>query len=156
MELVLMGAVMGWVLYWAAVAMVKMAGIDVSFVSSPSVLSAAALLTITVVARWLWRVSHYKPGDHVIYNKPKTSLEPGPRAEHVRPQMTRDGYAYTVRKLWTVADVRNDGRIEVVTRSGKRHELSATDMHLHRPHLWELLYLRLRWGKQFPALEKAA
>ena len=88
-------------------------------------------------------------GDHVVYRKRKVSSHPGPNAVSIDPAPRGEEYVYEVDKLWTVVEVRRDGRFIAVTRRGKRHELRADDPQLRRPNLWE----RLRYWRRFPATD---
>lgn len=90
----------------------------------------------------------YKTGDQVVYRKRKVSPHPGPRAEGIRPSRAGDDYTYEVDKYWTVAEVHQDGTLELVTRGGKAHRVSIDDFHLRKASLYERLFLRSR----FPTL----
>jgi hypothetical protein len=47
--------------------------------------------------------AHFRPGDCVIYRKPKLSAHPGRHAQDIRPAPNGDSYAYCVPKLYRVA-----------------------------------------------------
>ncbi len=90
-----------------------------------------------------------KPGDPVIYRKPKSSPIPGPRAKQVYPLEKGEAYHYVVDKFWKVIDVNDDGTVEVMTRTGKKHCLEVDDPNMHKAHLLELFMFK----KRFPDLD---
>lgn len=94
-------------------------------------------------------MSEFKTGDPVVYRKTKYSSHPGPRARNVSPSRHGDAYAYCVDKLWLVVKLKSPDRIEVITRRGKRRELSVEDPNL-RPATW---LDRLRYWGRFPRLD---
>ena len=94
----------------------------------------------------------FRPGDPVIFTKPKLGPRPGPRARRVQPYPRGEGFAYVVDKLWVVAEARNDGTLLCRTRTGKQHLVRAGDEKLRRPSLWE----RLRYRNRFPRLDGPA
>ena len=55
--------------------------------------------------------------------------------QNVRPAAHGDEYGYEIEKYWRVSAVLPDGRLEVVTRRGKRLHIEATDPRL-RPANW--------------------
>lgn len=90
-------------------------------------------------------VSWYRVGDRVIFRASKRSTHPGPRARHVRPELSGEGYQYEVDKFWAVREVR--GReLVLVTRRGKLRVVDGDDPALHRANWWE----RLLYGDRFP------
>ena len=92
----------------------------------------------------------YKKNDSVVYTAHKHTTHPGPRAEHVEPQLRGEYYDYDVRKFWRVRDVVGN-KVVVVTRTGKEHILDASDPALRKATFWE----RVKWiffEKKFPAL----
>lgn len=90
----------------------------------------------------------FRVGDYIVYHKPKSSVCPGPRAKQVFPLAHGEMYHYVVDKFWTVSSVNEDGTIEVVTRTGKRHILKANDQNIRKAHpLQQMLY-----RKRFPEL----
>ena len=93
----------------------------------------------------------YKPGDLVVYRKPKYSSDPGPRARDVDPSPMGEKYSYFVDKYWVVARPLAENRIEVRTRRGKLHALQLDHPHLRHAHWWEKLLL----GRRFPKLSEA-
>ena len=106
-------------------------------------------------ALYLWnyhlrRAFHYglEPGDPVIYRKSKASTRPGPRARNVQASENGDDYYYDVDKYWTLSDVLADGRLVVVTRTGKRLYLPPQDGRLRKAGLLE----RFRYRSRFPSL----
>jgi hypothetical protein len=78
-----------------------------------------------------------KPGDWVVYTKPKFSTTPGPRAKEVAPNRHGEGYTYIVEKFWVIDDVLPDGRLKLKTRRGKENVLRAGDANLRRARWWE-------------------
>ena len=86
----------------------------------------------------------FKPGDWVIYRKPKYSTRPGPRAKSVSPSKHGDEYAYVVDKFWMVVESLND-RVVLQTRRGKRLEVDAADRNLRHAGWWDLLVNRHRF-----------
>lgn len=92
-----------------------------------------------------------KPGDHIIYVKTKQSVHPGPRAKSVEPSAKGDDYSYVVDKFWTVAEIRDDNKVLLLTRRGKTHLVDADSPHLRQPRWWERLLFRNR----FPTLPPA-
>lgn len=88
----------------------------------------------------------YQPGDRVVYTATKHSMHPGPRAEAVAPEPNGEGYSYHVKKYWRVLDVRTDGMLVVVTRTGKQRSIAASDSHLRPARWWENFFL----GSRFP------
>jgi hypothetical protein len=89
----------------------------------------------------------FQPGDFLVYRKTKVSPRPGPRARNVQPSENGDDYYYEVEKYWRLADVREDGHLVAVTRTGKRVELSREDEKLRKARLLERVVYRSR----FPA-----
>ena len=89
-----------------------------------------------------------EPGDFLIYRKSKASPHPGPRARNVHASENGDDYYYDVDKYWTVADVLDDGRLLVVTRTGKQVFLAPEDENLRKPGWLE----RLRYRSRFPSV----
>jgi len=89
-----------------------------------------------------------EPGDFLIYRKSKASPRPGPRARNVRASENGDDYYYEVDKFWTVADVLEDGRLMVVTRTGKQVCLRPKDDRLRKAGLLD----RMRYRSRFPSV----
>jgi hypothetical protein len=92
--------------------------------------------------------SNIEPGDFLIYRKSKASPRPGPRARNVHPSENGDDYYYEVDKYWTVADVLDDGRLLVVTRTGKQVCIAPEDENLRKPGWLE----RFRYRSRFPSV----
>ncbi|MBO8091751.1 MAG: hypothetical protein J7D60_00350 [Prosthecochloris sp.] len=90
-------------------------------------------------------MTRLKVGDPVIYRKPKNSSSPGPRAKQVYPLEKGETYHYVVDKFWMVSDVRNDGSLELVTRTGKKRRIDRDDPKLHKPHILEQVIYRRRF-----------
>ncbi len=86
-----------------------------------------------------------KPGDWVVYTKPKYGVAPGPRAKEVSPNRHGEGYSYVVEKFWIVAESLSDGRLKLRTRRGKEHVVRADDSNLRRARWWERWYYRDRF-----------
>lgn len=91
--------------------------------------------------------THFRPGDFLVYRKPKYSAHPGPNARDIHAAPHGDLYAYYVNKYWTVVAVRPDRHVVVRTRRGKEHTLAENDPALRPATWWERLWLRHR----FPA-----
>ncbi|MBW3540099.1 MAG: hypothetical protein KY476_07510 [Planctomycetes bacterium] len=92
------------------------------------------------------RVQSFKPGDLVIYRKPKRSTHPGPRAADVHATPKGEEYLYVVDKFWVVIESRGQ-TVVVRTRRGKTHEVEARDPHLRRARWWEKLLYRHRFPR---------
>ena len=90
--------------------------------------------------------AHFRPGDCVIYNKPKLTARPGRHAQDVRPAPNGDTYAYCVPKFYRVVAALPDHTIVVRTRRGRQRTLADTDAALRRAHWWE----RLLFAARFP------
>lgn len=88
----------------------------------------------------------YHAGDLVVYSMPKRSATPGPRAQGVFPNQCGDTYSYFVDKFWMVSSVLTDGRLQLVTRTGKTHVIAASDPLL-RPASW---WTKFRFRQRFP------
>ena len=87
----------------------------------------------------------YHPGDWVVYRKTKFGLRPGPRAENVVPARQGEEYSYEVDKYWSVTQVLSSGRLMLMTRRGKLHEVATDDPLLRRANIWERFVLRQRF-----------
>lgn len=88
---------------------------------------------------------HFKPGEAVIYKKPKRSTHPGMHAKEVYPAPHGEDYSYYVEKYWTVVAVQSNGTVVVCTRRGKVHALDAHDPALRKAAWWERLLLQHRF-----------
>jgi hypothetical protein len=93
----------------------------------------------------------FRAGDPVIYVVSKNGTHPGPRAKHLHPAPAGETYSYQVEKFWTVAEVRLDGHLLLVTRRGKQHDVESTDPRLRPARWWE----RWIYRERFPALNPA-
>jgi hypothetical protein len=93
----------------------------------------------------------FKPGDFVIYRKPKFSVRPGPHARGIRPTLSGDYYCYYVDKCWTVVAVAPSHTLVVRTRRGKQHTLADNDPALRRASWWQRLLFRHRFPLLTPA-----
>lgn len=93
-------------------------------------------------------MTRYRVGDAILYHKPKSSTSPGPRAKQVYALERGESYHYVVDKFWKVSAVHDDGSIDAVTRTGKRHRLQCTDPNLRKAPL----YYQLLYKKRFPTI----
>ncbi|MCX6179497.1 MAG: hypothetical protein NT163_09080 [Chlorobiales bacterium] len=87
----------------------------------------------------------FRAGDMIVYHKPKSSFCPGPRAKQVYPLEHGEEYHYVVDKFWKVAKVNNDGTLEVVTRTGKKHRLEVSDPNISKARLFQHFLYRKRF-----------
>ena len=90
----------------------------------------------------------FQLGDNVIFQMPKTSRRPGPRAQNIRPAQCGDTYRYTIEKYWVVDEILSDGLLLLRTRRGKTHVVAAKDPRLKHPSLWQ----QIRYRKRFLAV----
>ena len=90
-------------------------------------------------------VPSYQVGDRVVFRAFKRSTHPGPRAQHVRPEPSGDGYQYEVDKFWSVRETRG-GQLVLITRRGKQHVVDSSDPALRRAGWWE----RIFYSDRFP------
>lgn len=90
----------------------------------------------------------YRVGEPVIFMMSKNSPHPGPRARHLHPAPAGETYSYQVEKFWTVAEVRSDGHVMLVTRRGKQHDVEVADPRLRPARWWE----RWVYRERFPSL----
>ena len=91
------------------------------------------------------RMNQFRPGDWVIYEKPKCGAHPSPRAKDVRPSTGGETYEYFVDKFWRVENVAGDGQLVVKTRSGKQHVIAVDDPRLRPARWWEIMLYRRRF-----------
>lgn len=89
----------------------------------------------------------YKRGDWVIFNKPKCSTCPSPRAKDLDPAPQGELYSYSVEKFWVVTDSGPDHTLAVMTRRGKVHRIQDNDPHLRLASWWERLWHRNRFPR---------
>ena len=89
--------------------------------------------------------ANFKPGDCVIYRKPKFSVHPRPHARDIHPAPNGDSYSYWVSKFYRVIAVLAR-EVVVSTRQGRQRTLAAADPALRRAHWWE----RLLFAGRFP------
>ncbi len=87
---------------------------------------------------------NFKPGDRVVFRKPKRSTCPGPRATNVSPSRHGEDYTYFVEKYWIVV-ASADGKVIVRTRSGKQHVLDSSNGFVRHARLWDILIHRHRF-----------
>jgi len=90
-------------------------------------------------------MKQYKVGDKIIYHKPKSSLRPSQKARQVYPLEHGEAYHYIVDKFWEVAQVHEDGTLEVVTRTGKKNRLLANDPNISKVNPIQHLLYRKRF-----------
>jgi hypothetical protein len=93
---------------------------------------------------------YFRPGDCVIYYKPKVSGHPGPHAQDIHPAPNGDTYTYCVPKFYRVIAVESDHTIIVRTRRGRQHTLATDDVALRPAHWWERLLLASRFPPPAP------
>jgi len=91
------------------------------------------------------KMAQFRAGDKIIYHKPKSSFCPGPRAKQVFPLEHGEEYHYVVDKFWKVDKVNEDGTLDVVTRTGKKNKLQASDPNISKAHLLHHLLYRKRF-----------
>ena len=96
-------------------------------------------------------MSKFKPGDWVVYRKPKSSSAPGPRAKNVTAAKRGETYSYVVDKYWIVKRCQDDSTLLLSTRTGKEHVVAASDPNL-RPVAWWERWLR---ANRFPSSDLA-
>lgn len=89
----------------------------------------------------------FRHGDLVIYAKDKWSTCPGPRAHEVHPARWGEGYLYKVDKFWLIRESEHDGKVTLVTRRGRTHEIDTDDPRLRHASWWQ----RLRYRHRFPS-----
>ena len=87
----------------------------------------------------------FRVGDKIVYHKPKSSFCPGPTAKQVYPLEHGEEYHYVVDKFWKVACVNDDGALDVVTRTGKKHRLEASDPNIKKARLLQYFLYRKRF-----------
>ena len=92
----------------------------------------------------------YHSGDAVIFQMPKVSSRPGPRAKDIDPEPRGEHYTYVVEKFWVVTEVREDNTVCLRTRRGKEHILPVNDPRLRPARWWE----RILFGSRFPHLPR--
>lgn len=79
----------------------------------------------------------YRAGDRVVYTRDKYTTSPGPRAKNVVAAPNGELYEYQVDKYWIVGEVRDDGRVLLITRRGKVHIVPSDDPRLRKANLLE-------------------
>ncbi len=87
----------------------------------------------------------FSVGDKIIYHKPKSSFCPSPRAREVYPLEHGEDYHYIIDKFWEVAQVNNDGTLDVITRTGKKNRLQALDPNITTANPIQHLMYRKRF-----------
>jgi hypothetical protein len=93
----------------------------------------------------------FRKGDPVVYRKVKSSTHPGPRAHDIQPSGGGEDYVYVVDKFWIVTEVRDDGQLKLVTRTGKTHLVRSDDIGLRHASWRERLFS----ANRFPSLQEA-
>ena len=91
------------------------------------------------------KMRRFSAGDKIIYHKPKSSFCPGPRARQVYPLEHGEAYHYVVDKFWKIDKVNDDGTLDVVTRTGKKNRLMASDPNISKVHLLQHFFYRKRF-----------
>lgn len=113
---------------------------------------AATVLDVALcemeVAVKMFDTPSYRVGEPVIFRASKRSTHPGPRAQHVRPEISGDGYQYEVDKYWAVREVAGN-QLVLLTRRGKTRVVDAGDPALRRAGWWE----RIAYKDRFPQLD---
>ncbi len=94
-------------------------------------------------------IRNARVGEKVVFAKDKSSTSPGKRAKEVAAAAKGDQYSYIVEKYWVVTEVRSDGTVQLLTRRGKVHFVSADDPRIRRASWLEKLFRRHRFPK-FP------
>lgn len=97
------------------------------------------------------KVNAFQTGDRVVVRVFKRSTHPGPRAMHVRPEQSGDGYQYEVDKFWAVSEVRGD-KLVLVTRRGKLRFADLNDPGIRHARWWERIAYRDRFPQQTESL----
>jgi len=90
-------------------------------------------------------MKQFRVGDKIIYHKPKSSFRPSPRAREVYPLEHGEAYHYIVDKFWKVDSVNDDGTLDVVTRTGKKNRIQATDPNISKVNPIQHLLYRKRF-----------
>ncbi len=90
----------------------------------------------------------FKVGEKIIYHKPKSSFRPSPNARGVYPLQHGEAYHYVVDKFWTIDKINDDGTLDVVTRTGKKNRLVASDPNISKLRLHQILLYRSRFSGQ--------
>jgi len=84
-------------------------------------------------------------GQIVVYQKPKCSTHPGPRAHDVHPAEHGDNYTYVVDKFWKVVGL-SEVEIVLKTRQGKEHVIKLDDELIRKLHWWEKILFKTKVG----------
>ncbi|MFW5871237.1 MAG: hypothetical protein ACOC6C_04665 [Verrucomicrobiota bacterium] len=84
----------------------------------------------------------YEVGEFVVYHKPKSSPSPGSRARDIHPSPHGEEYNYIVDKYWIVSDIKDENTLEISTRTGKTHHISADDPLLRKANFKERVFLK--------------
>ena len=93
----------------------------------------------------------FRTGDRVVVRVFKRSTHPGPRALHVRPEQSGEGYQYEVDKFWTVSEVRGD-KLVLLTRRGKVRAVDVSDPGIRRARWWQRIVYRDRFPEPVASL----
>ena len=89
----------------------------------------------------------FRRGSPVVYCASKHSASPGPRARENQPAAKGETYTYVVDNLWAVADVKDDGKLLLITRNGIEHVVDADDPRLRHTTWWDRLIYRNRFSQ---------
>ena len=92
----------------------------------------------------MFRTPTYRVGERVICRVCKRSTHPGPRAQHIRPEPSGDGYQYEVEKCSIILEVR-DRHLVLLTRKGKVRVVDLNDSSLRRAGWWDRILYRDRF-----------
>ena len=96
----------------------------------------------------------FRVHDLIVYEKPKHSAHPTPRAHDLRPTPLGESYDYVVDKYWIVVETVGDARLLARTPGGKLHEIDVADPRLRRLTWLERARLLLTDRDRLRALRK--
>jgi hypothetical protein len=87
-----------------------------------------------------------------LIRRSRASTRPSEASAHVptrdvRPESKGEGYTYVVDKFWIVKQIAGN-QIIALTRTGKLHELDASDPRLHRASWWQKLIYKSMFPKR--------
>ena len=88
-------------------------------------------------------------GDLVIYRQRKFGRQPALHARNIAPSPNGDDYSFTVEKYWVVSEVRDDGTLVAMSRTGKLRVLAQNDPLLTRATWMQ----RLLYRSRFPGVD---
>lgn len=84
----------------------------------------------------------FSVNDFVIYHQPEAAVRPVPGARNISPAERGELYTYVVDRFWRVAQVNNDGTLDAIESSGRRHRLRQTDPALENAGWWSRTFQR--------------